>query len=1083
MGSGESTGKSMPNIDGPALDELRRSEERFRLLFESTGDGLVMADVDTLQLGLSNRKFREMTGFSVEELYDLRVPDMHPVEDWPFISRELDRRLRGEVETPVEIPLKRKDGSVFEVSVNSTVIELAGRRWVLGAFRDVTERKRAENLLRRRYEEMAALTALSREVSASLSFGEVARRTVERVSAATGADLALLFRREGRELILQSSHSSDPGLKRGEGDVHRVGVCLCGLAAESGEGVYSDDIRSDSRCTLSECKSAGIRSFAALPLVYQGEAIGLLGLACTRKRDFSESASFLESLSGHLALALHNAVLYGESQSTAVRLEKALEDGRGAFASLREERDRAQHYLDIAGTAIVALDTGGRVSLINRKGLDILGYGEIEVLEQDWFEGFLPAGDRARAREIFERMMTGDVQPVEYVENRVVTADGETRLMAWRNSLLRDRRGGISGTLSSGEDITESRAAAEALRVSEQRYRNFVEKFTGIAFRSNLEFKPEFFHGAVEEITGYREEDFLDGGLRWDRVMHPDDLERLLREGVLQKPHRVPDYFHELEYRIVRRDGEVRWVHETLQNICDPGGKPIALQGTVVDVTERKLMEEERRLYARRLEAEVAERTREIRASEERHRALFENVDHAVVTTDLAGCVLSCNPATERIFGTREADVRGLEVHQALCGGENREAFREMLASVIRTGTATHECAARTAEGRDLSVNASVSTLRDRSGKPEGMIWILTDLSERERLAAEASRAHEYADMVLRSYGAYGQLVGRGEVFRRIIDFVHDAARVSSAVLLGGESGTGKEAVARSIHSYSGRSEQPFVVVDCAALKGSLLENELFGHERGAFTGAHEAKRGLVEVADGGTLFLDEIGEMPVELQAKLLRVLEHGEFRRVGSVSDGRTDIRVIAATNRDLVAESRQGRFRTDLYFRLNVLSFVIPPLRERPEDIPLLAGHFLMHSRVTFVGRKRFRTDALRQMENYDWPGNVRELANVVERAVILSGNESVLRLAHLPPEVRSASDTGPHPEAAGVKSIAEAEKEAVRAALRATGGNRTRAAAVLGISTVTLRKKIGKYGIEPARGRPSGKLQEQRGQSGT
>jgi len=180
--------------------------------------------------------------------------------------------------------------------------------------------------------------------------------------------------------------------------------------------------------------------------------------------------------------------------------------------------------------------------------------------------------------------------------------------------------------------------------------------------------------------------------------------------------------------------------------------------------------------------------------------------------------------------------------------------------------------------------------------------------------------------MVLRSYGAFGQLIGRGEVFKRIIAFVHDAARVSSSVLLQGESGTGKEAVARAIHAYSPRSRQPFVVVDCAALKGSLLESELFGHEKGAFTGAHQAKPGLVEVAGGGTLFLDEIGEMPVGLQSKLLRVLERGEFRRVGSVQDRRADIRVVAATNRDLAEECRRGGFRADLFFRLNVLAFTV-------------------------------------------------------------------------------------------------------------------------------------------------------------
>ncbi len=876
MDPSQAADRPAPDIDRQALQELRRSEERFRLLFESTGDGLVLADVDTLQLGLSNARFREMTGYSVEDLYGMSVAEMHPARDLPMVMREVKRHLRGEGSSATDIPVKRADGSVFQANVNSTVIELAGRRWIVAAFRDMTERRAAEQ-------------------------------------------------------------------------------------------------------------------------------------------------------------ALHTGL------------------------------DRAQHYLDIAGNMIVALDAEGRVTLVNRKGLEVLGYGEHEVTGQNWFENFLPEAGRDEVLGAFASMMAGEVQSVEYYENEVLTSDGRKRLVAWRNSLLRDEDGNICGTLSSGEDITESRAAEEALRENERKYRSFVENFEGIAFRGTLDFRPTFFHGAVQEVTGYQEGDFLDGGLRWDQVMHPEDLERLTAEGVLQRTGESPDYSHELEYRIVRKGGEVRWVCETIQNLCDEDGRPCAVQGTIVDVTERRRMEEERRRYAERLEAEVAERTREIRASEERHRALFENVDHAVVTTDLAGRVQNCNQATESIFGKAEGQLKGLEIHQALCGGERREEFQQLLAAVLRTGTTTHECAARRADGQELSVNASVSALRDRTGKPEGMIWILTDMSERQRLEAEASRAHEYADMVLRSYGAYGQLVGRGEVFRRMISFVQDAARVSSAVLLGGESGTGKEAVARSIHSYSQRAEQPFVVVDCAALKGSLLESELFGHEKGAFTGAHEAKRGLAEVADGGTLFLDEIGEMPIALQAKLLRVLEHGEFRRVGSVKDAKTDIRVIAATNRDLVEEGKRGQFRTDLYFRLNVLSFEIPPLRERPEDIPLLASHFLMHSRVTFVGQKRFRQEALSQLEKYSWPGNVRELANVVERAIILSGEEAVLRSAHLPPEVRAASSEAQPALAGGVRSIADAEREAVGAAMQATGGNRTRAAKMLGISTVTLRQKIKKYKI--------------------
>jgi transcriptional regulator with PAS, ATPase and Fis domain len=249
--------------------------------------------------------------------------------------------------------------------------------------------------------------------------------------------------------------------------------------------------------------------------------------------------------------------------------------------------------------------------------------------------------------------------------------------------------------------------------------------------------------------------------------------------------------------------------------------------------------------------------------------------------------------------------------------------------------------------------------------------------------------------------------------------------------------------------------------MDCAVLQGSLLESELFGHQKGAFTGATGAKAGLVEVADGGTLFVDEIGEMPLELQSKLLRVLEHGEYRRVGSVQDEKVDIRVIAATNRDLAAEVKKRRFRADLYYRLNVLSIVLPPLGERIEDIPLLTRHFLENSRVAFTGKKRLTADTLRCLEAYEWPGNIRELANVVERAIILSGTQAALRPEHLPPDIRNARR---HPaQRLQGRSLEEAEKEAIAAALAASGGHKTRTAAILGIARITLREKMAKYGL--------------------
>ena len=238
----------------------------------------------------------------------------------------------------------------------------------------------------------------------------------------------------------------------------------------------------------------------------------------------------------------------------------------------------------------------------------------------------------------------------------------------------------------------------------------------------------------------------------------------------------------------------------------------------------------------------------------------------------------------------------------------------------------------------------------------------------------------------------YYEMVGESSKMESIFSLIDKVAKTSSPILLIGESGTGKELVAKAIHKNSHRKDKPFIVVDCASLSENLLENELFGHEKGAFTDASSMKRGLFEIANGGTLFIDEIGEMKLTTQAKLLRAIETHQFRRLGGIKQIRVDVRIIAATNRNLVEDAKNGNFRKDLYYRLNVVTVNLPPLRERKEDIPLLVKHFMANSQVTTT-EKKVSQEFMKTLMEYDWPGNVRELANVVERALIISVGEYI------------------------------------------------------------------------------------------
>jgi DNA-binding NtrC family response regulator len=307
--------------------------------------------------------------------------------------------------------------------------------------------------------------------------------------------------------------------------------------------------------------------------------------------------------------------------------------------------------------------------------------------------------------------------------------------------------------------------------------------------------------------------------------------------------------------------------------------------------------------------------------------------------------------------------------------------------------------------------------------------------------------------------------VGESPEFRRMLGQIERVAATDSSVLLLGETGAGKEMVAKLIHARGSRRSRPFVVVECAALQESLLESELFGHERGAFTGADRAKPGLFEVAHTGTIFLDEIGEVSQATQVKLLRVLDTSTFRHVGGTAEIRVDVRVLAATNRDLPALVRQGLFREDLYYRLTTITLRIPPLRERPGDVVILAEHFCRVLNERFGFRKRIGPEALAILRGHAWPGNVRELLHVVEAAMVLCEGQEV-GPEHLPATLRpvmSAPSAVPASSGGRVPTLEELERTHIAAVLDATKGHRGHAAQMLGISERNLYRKLREYGL--------------------
>jgi DNA-binding NtrC family response regulator len=342
---------------------------------------------------------------------------------------------------------------------------------------------------------------------------------------------------------------------------------------------------------------------------------------------------------------------------------------------------------------------------------------------------------------------------------------------------------------------------------------------------------------------------------------------------------------------------------------------------------------------------------------------------------------------------------------------------------------------------------------------PDELLTVTREAVSKHRLLVENISLKSQ----LRDRYNFKNIIGKSDVMQEVFNLIETVARSNSSVLIAGESGTGKELVARAVHYESPRSDKSFIPIDCTAISEQLLESELFGHEKGAFTGAYERKSGQIEYANGGTIFLDEVGELPLSVQKKFLRFLQEREFLRVGGGSRVKVDVRIIAATNRDLDAEIQRGNFREDLFFRLNVVRITVPPLRERKDDIPILAAHFLAkYAAANTKVITSIDSDVIEAFLRYDWPGNVRELENAVERAVVLCPS-GMITMPFLPRAIRELRVT--RTDGGEELNLVETEKRLLLRALEKTAWNQTRAADVLGISRKQLRTKMKHHGLLP------------------
>jgi PAS domain S-box-containing protein len=450
----------------------------------------------------------------------------------------------------------------------------------------------------------------------------------------------------------------------------------------------------------------------------------------------------------------------------------------------------------------------------------------------------------------------------------------------------------------------------------------------------------------------------------------------------------------------------------------------------------------------------------ELREQRNKVQAVLDSIAEGVITVDRGGHITSVNRTAERILACPAGEVLGRPSQDVfppeICGPDSP------LAETLHAGRQIRDCEVLVADrnGKPIPLSLSTGPFRDEAGTTLGAVCTLRDLTEIERIAEER-----------RSRAPFVGIIGKHPRIREIFDLVEMIKDSDSTVLLQGESGTGKGLFAQALHSLSPRHRHPFVKVSCAALPETLLESELFGHEKGAFTGAIKDRKGRFELADKGTIFLDEIGDLSLSVQVKLLRVLQEQEFERIGGTQTIKVDVRVIAATHRDLQQLMREGKFREDLYYRLNVIPIHIPPLRERMADIPLLVEFLL--DRFAAKGKGKATTLSPRAMTilmEHSWPGNVRELENVLEHAMVCSRG-AVIEPEALPRALLTGGTISPpHPRktapGTGIPVPAAAsEKEAILRALESAHWNRGLAAAHLRVDRTTLWRKMRRLGIRP------------------
>ncbi len=1034
---------------------LVESGERYRTLVEHAPEAIVVLDIDTGKFIDFNQNAVKLFKTDREALYQVGPAEVSPkYQPGGERSKLMAAKLIGQAlegDTPVfEWTHMDSEGQQIPCEISLVRIPSFDRKLIRGSITDITERKKAEKALKSSEAAMRLLKEAITAAGNALNADEATEIALHAVSEFTGWPVGhailLADNREPRDIwCLSNEKKFSRIIKKINSAAFQPGRGISGLTFERQEAIWSDNILTDKR--LSDLKlpgNIGVRAGCGFPVNVNGKVQAVLEF-------YHEEALVPES-------ALIDLI-----KEIAVQLGRVIER-KIAIEALKESELKWLSLVENSTNRITIFDAHDNLVFVNHLRDGDKQQGLKEMVGKNLLD-LLPDDQTGKVKQALEEVRT---------HRKSVTCEIKEKKGVHLENIYIPilKEGDYSGLIVVSKDITERKETEKRIKENEQRLDLAIKSAALGTYDWHMPSKTIYWNKRMYEIFGVDESDPRNQVELFEDLLHPDDRDRASTKGNAS----VKDLgFHEDEYRIITPDNNVKYIISKYIILGNEEGEAERVIGTCQDVTLQK----------------VAENA--LIDSEKRLSLVYNNTNDIMVLLSVG----PDNELTHISVNDRYMQMvrnQGVFQHASEVLGLN---FRELLEKKLKLPPelvkeridrhlqpcrskqpATFDLATPAPNGTIMYHETSLTPILNEKGECTNLLVVIRDISDRKKAELALQEAFEEVNRLKRKLEQeniylreeinlahnFEDIIFASEAFREVLNRVEQVAMTDATVLIQGETGTGKELIARAIHNISDRKDRPLVKVNCSALPKELIESELFGHEKGAFTGASQRKIGRFELADGGSIFLDEIGELPVDLQVKLLRVLQEGEFERLGSSTTLKVDVRIISATNRDLEKEVNTNNFRQDLYYRLNVFPVKVPPLRDRVEDIQALLQHFVAKFSAKFKKHVALIPESvLMQMQSYHWPGNVRELENLVERAIIVAKNETL----HFEEFSSQETGSGTLPiEQSAASSLRDIEKQHIMKILRSCGWVITGpygAAKQLGLPPSTLRDKMKKLGI--------------------